>query len=186
VVRPDGVNPGRSGAPDFASAVQVDRDDLAGRPVGKPEPALVPAGRLDHGKAVQEHLRLTWENHVDHTSRVHAHHKTTWPAPNHREPLAPEPVQCAAAHSVPSRAYLALRSLRGEAAYRQVRTPLEHPSRYVMLARYSQHARSPVWAAIPVRWVSVLVAPDCQSALAASGLRWSASVGWMVGGPGSG
>jgi hypothetical protein len=59
VVRPDGINPGRADAPNYASAVQLDRNDLAGRPVGEPETALVPAGRLDHGKAVQEHLRLT-------------------------------------------------------------------------------------------------------------------------------
>jgi hypothetical protein len=60
-----GINPRRAIAHDGASAVEIDRHNLACAPVGKTEPAVVPAGRLDHGKALQEHRGLNEIQHLE-------------------------------------------------------------------------------------------------------------------------
>jgi len=45
---------GRSVASDFTVAVQIDRNDLTGSPVGEPQSALVPARRFDISESVQQ------------------------------------------------------------------------------------------------------------------------------------
>jgi hypothetical protein len=51
------VQPRPSGH-DLTLAVEVDGPDLAGTPVGEPEPVVVPLGRLDHCESVQEDGRV--------------------------------------------------------------------------------------------------------------------------------
>ena len=51
--RPDGPCPTTSLLP-----VEVDGDDLLGAPVGEPQPAVVPTGRLDVGEAAQQDSRF--------------------------------------------------------------------------------------------------------------------------------
>ena len=43
---------------DLAVAVEVDGDDLVGPPMGEPQPAVMPAWRLDVGESAQEDSRL--------------------------------------------------------------------------------------------------------------------------------
>jgi hypothetical protein len=44
---------------DLAGPIEIDSDDLIGPPVGEPEPAVVPAWRLDVGEPLQEKSRLS-------------------------------------------------------------------------------------------------------------------------------
>ena len=37
---------------------EIDSDDLRRAPVREPQPSFVPAGRLDHREAIQEHARI--------------------------------------------------------------------------------------------------------------------------------
>ena len=59
---------GRALSDDLAVAVEIDRDDLLGAPVGEPQPAVVPTRRLDIGETAQQDdavfewvMRVTYE-----------------------------------------------------------------------------------------------------------------------------
>ena len=59
-------------ADDLAVAVKIHGDDLLGAPVGEPQSAVVPAGRLDISETLQEHsgVTSTWQ-HVSHFAGCH-------------------------------------------------------------------------------------------------------------------
>jgi hypothetical protein len=48
-------------AHDLVLAIEINGNDFAGAPLSKPEAALMPSRRLDHGKSVQEDRCIkTW------------------------------------------------------------------------------------------------------------------------------